>query len=59
MDGLAEGITWFKRSSVRIRRGGLEIHVDPHRVEGSPAYVQVTAQSDKAGVIRSQRVELR
>jgi len=24
-----DGITWFRGSSVRIRRGGMEIHVDP------------------------------
>ncbi|MBT8397111.1 MAG: hypothetical protein KJN92_09100, partial [Gemmatimonadetes bacterium] len=28
------------------------------RAETSPAFVQITAQSDKAGVVRSQRVEL-
>jgi hypothetical protein len=26
---------------------------------GSPAYVQVTARSDKAGVVRSRRIEVR
>lgn len=29
MSDPAEGITWFRGSSVRIRRMGLEIHVDP------------------------------
>ncbi len=29
MRDLIEGITWFRGSSVRIRRAGLEIHVDP------------------------------
>jgi len=29
MADLLEGVTWFRRSSVRIRRAGLEIHVDP------------------------------
>jgi len=29
MRDLLEGITWFRGSSVRIRRAGLEIHVDP------------------------------
>jgi L-ascorbate metabolism protein UlaG (beta-lactamase superfamily) len=29
MRDLLEGITWFRGSSVRIRRGGVEIHVDP------------------------------
>ena len=29
--GLAmlEGITWFRQSSVRIRRSGIELHIDP------------------------------
>ena len=44
MDAVVEGITWFKRSSVRIRRDDVEIHVDPHRVEESPPadYVLLT-----------------
>jgi len=29
MSDLLEGITWFRGSSVRIRRAGLEVHVDP------------------------------
>lgn len=29
MSDLLDGITWFRGSSVRIRRAGLEIHVDP------------------------------
>jgi L-ascorbate metabolism protein UlaG (beta-lactamase superfamily) len=29
MRDLLDGITWFKGSSVRIRRNGVEIHVDP------------------------------
>jgi L-ascorbate metabolism protein UlaG (beta-lactamase superfamily) len=29
MRDLLEGITWFRGSSVRIRRHGVEIHVDP------------------------------
>jgi L-ascorbate metabolism protein UlaG (beta-lactamase superfamily) len=29
MRDLLDGITWFRGSSVRIRRAGLEIHVDP------------------------------
>jgi len=29
MDDLIEGITWYRGSSVRIRRAGLEVHVDP------------------------------
>jgi L-ascorbate metabolism protein UlaG (beta-lactamase superfamily) len=28
-----EGITWFRGSSVRIRRGGVEVHVDPLGVD--------------------------
>jgi L-ascorbate metabolism protein UlaG (beta-lactamase superfamily) len=33
MSDSLEGITWFRGSSVRIRRMGLEIHVDPLRVD--------------------------
>jgi len=29
MTDFLDGVTWFRQSSVRIRRGGLEIHVDP------------------------------
>lgn len=29
MSGMLDGLTWFRGSSVRIRRAGLEIHVDP------------------------------
>ena len=29
MSDLLDGITWFRGSSVRIRRPGIEIHVDP------------------------------
>ena len=29
MRDLLAGVTWFRGSSVRIRRGGMEIHVDP------------------------------
>lgn len=28
-----DGITWFRGSSVRIRRNGLEVHVDPIRLD--------------------------
>jgi L-ascorbate metabolism protein UlaG (beta-lactamase superfamily) len=32
------GVTWFRQSSIRIRRSGLEIHVDPWGVpEAGPA----------------------
>ncbi|MFQ5536599.1 MAG: MBL fold metallo-hydrolase [Gemmatimonadota bacterium] len=34
MDDLLEGVTWFKGSSVRIRRDGFELHVDPIGVSG-------------------------
>lgn len=33
MSHLLDGITWFRGSSVRIRRDGLEIHVDPLAVD--------------------------
>ena len=33
MSDSLEGITWFRGSSVRIRRMGVEIHVDPLRVD--------------------------
>ncbi len=29
MSEMLDGVTWFRGSSVRIRRAGLEIHVDP------------------------------
>jgi L-ascorbate metabolism protein UlaG (beta-lactamase superfamily) len=29
MSDLLDGITWFRGSSVRIRRSGVEVHVDP------------------------------
>ncbi|NJD19691.1 MAG: MBL fold metallo-hydrolase [Gemmatimonadetes bacterium] len=29
MSDVLDGVTWFRGSSVRIRRAGLEIHVDP------------------------------
>lgn len=29
MSASLEGITWFRGSSIRIRRAGLEVHVDP------------------------------
>ena len=38
MSDQLDGISWFRGSSVRIRRGGLEIHVDPlHVTEDSRA----------------------
>ena len=40
MRDLVEGITWFRGSSVRVRRGDMEVHVDPLGVtEGSRAAV--------------------
>lgn len=33
MSKLVEGITWFRGSSVRIRRAGIEVHVDPIGVD--------------------------
>ena len=33
MSDSLEGITWFRGSSVRIRRAGVEIHVDPLSVD--------------------------
>lgn len=33
MRDLLDGITWFRGSSVRIRRNGLEVHVDPIRLD--------------------------
>ena len=29
MADMLDGVTWFKQSSIRIRRDGIEIHVDP------------------------------
>ena len=35
---MLEGVTWFRQSSVRIRRGGVEIHIDPWGIpEGGTA----------------------
>lgn len=34
MTDVLEGVTWFRGSSVRIRRAGLEVHVDPIGVSG-------------------------
>lgn len=33
MSDLLEGVAFFAQSSIRIRRGGVEVHVDPWRVE--------------------------
>ena len=44
MIDILDGVTWFRQSSVRIRRDGVEIHVDPWDVsESSEAdYVLLT-----------------
>jgi L-ascorbate metabolism protein UlaG (beta-lactamase superfamily) len=34
MSGLLDGVAFFTQSSIRIRRGGVEVHVDPWRVDG-------------------------
>ena len=41
---LTSGVSWFRGSSVRIRRGGREIHVDPSGLteEGPADYVLLT-----------------
>lgn len=44
MSQLLEGVTWFRQSSVRIRREGVEIHVDPWGVteESQADYILLT-----------------
>lgn len=44
MTDLLAGVSWFKHSSVRIRRGGVEIHVDPWGVseKGAADYILLT-----------------
>jgi L-ascorbate metabolism protein UlaG (beta-lactamase superfamily) len=44
MADLLEGVTWFRGSSVRIQRGGVDIHVDPWDVREDTAadYVLLT-----------------
>ncbi|UCC26413.1 MAG: MBL fold metallo-hydrolase [Gemmatimonadales bacterium] len=41
---LLEGLSWFRGSSVRIRRAGLEVHVDPRGVPdtGTADYILLT-----------------
>jgi len=34
MSDVLDGVTWYRGSSVRIRRAGLEIHVDPLHADG-------------------------
>jgi L-ascorbate metabolism protein UlaG (beta-lactamase superfamily) len=44
MSDLLEGVTWFRHSAIRIRREGVEVHVDPwHVTEESEAdYILLT-----------------
>jgi len=44
MADLLEGVTWFRQSSIRIRRNGIEIHVDPWGVteESQADYILLT-----------------
>lgn len=44
MTDLLDGVTWFRQSSVRIRRAGVEVHVDPFGVteEGTADYILLT-----------------
>ncbi len=43
MTDLLEGITWFRGSSVRIQRAGVEVHIDPWGVEdGAADYILLT-----------------
>jgi L-ascorbate metabolism protein UlaG (beta-lactamase superfamily) len=44
MTGFLDGVTWFRHSSIRIRRGGVEIHVDPWGVteKGDADYILLT-----------------
>ena len=43
MIDLLDGVTWFRGSSIRIRRDGLEVHIDPMGVdEGAADYVLLT-----------------
>ncbi len=41
---MLEGVTWFRQSSVRIRRGGVEIHIDPWGIpeESKADYILLT-----------------
>lgn len=49
MDDILRGVTWFKHSSVRIRRGGTEIFVDPSGIgeDGEADYVLLTHPHDE------------
>ena len=41
---MLEGVTWFRQSSIRIRRGGVEIHIDPWGIpeESKADYILLT-----------------
>lgn len=44
MTDFLDGVSWFRHSSVRIRKGGVEIHVDPWGVteKGEADYILLT-----------------
>lgn len=44
MNDFLDGVTWFRHSSIRIRKGGVEIHVDPWSVteKGHADYILLT-----------------
>ncbi len=44
MSALLDGVAFFTQSSIRIRRGGVEVHVDPWRVdaESTADYILLT-----------------
>jgi len=44
MSELLDGVTWYRRSSIRIRREGVEVHVDPWGVteESEADYILLT-----------------
>ena len=44
MTDFLDGVTWFRHSSLRIRRGGVEIHVDPWGLteKGDADYILLT-----------------
>lgn len=44
MTDFLDGVTWFRHSSIRIRRGGVEIHVDPWGLteKGESDYILLT-----------------
>jgi len=44
MNDFLDGVTWFRHSSIRIRRGGVEVHVDPWGVteRGESDYILLT-----------------